>query len=113
MHELSIAQEIINIVDQYVPDQKSSVSSVYIKIGKLSNVIVDSLVFCFDAIKSESDYENAKLVVDEIPMRLRCKDCCSESDITNYTAYCPNCRGSNTELISGNELNVTEIEIND
>ncbi|MBU0561656.1 MAG: hydrogenase maturation nickel metallochaperone HypA [Bacteroidetes bacterium] len=111
MHELSIAQEIIGIVDQYVAEDKSSVTKIRLKIGKLSNVVVDSLIFCFDAIKSDSNLQNAELVVDEVPIAIKCNTCNSIEEVSNFAAYCPNCNGTDTVMISGSELNVTEIEI--
>ena len=58
MHELSIAQSILDIVNQHLPAEKPAhVKSVKVKIGKLSNVLPDSLRFCFEAITKDSDFE--------------------------------------------------------
>lgn len=113
MHELSIAQEIFSIVDQYVPDDKSDVTVIRVKIGKFSNVIVDSLKFCFDAVKSDTELSEAELIVEEVPITVKCRECESANELENYTVVCQSCASTNTELIAGNELNVSEIELKD
>ncbi len=114
MHELSIAEEIINIASQYVPaDNKAEVLSVFVEIGKLSNILPDSLEFCFDALVGDTKLKGAKLIVNEIPAAVKCDACGNISEIENVLFQCNNCGSPNVKLIKGNELKVTEIEIND
>jgi len=112
MHELSIAQSIIEIVEDNIKNQTDpKVKSVFMKVGKMSNVVVDSLIFGFDTLISGTELEGAKLVVEEIPSRIKCRNCDKESELINYNFICGNCNGRSVEMISGNELTVTEIEL--
>ena len=114
MHELSIAEEIINIANQYVPsDNKSEVLFVIVEVGKLSNILPDSLEFCFDALIGDTQLKGAKLIVKEIPATVECEDCGNISEIENVIFHCKKCESSKVKLIKGNELKVIEIEIND
>lgn len=114
MHELSIAQEILEIVNQYVPNpQENQVSAVKVKIGKLSNVLPDTLTFCFDALISKTPLNGAKLIINHIPLTITCKSCNKNSEIEEFAFACTQCGSNNIKVIAGNELQVEEIEIND
>jgi hydrogenase nickel incorporation protein HypA/HybF len=114
MHELSVAQEILVIVNQYVPDPKpNSVKSVKVKIGKLSNILTDSLTFCFEAITSDTPLNGAKLEVIETPVKIICNSCNKESEIEPLVFACPVCGNNQIKIISGTELRVDEIELFD
>lgn len=112
MHELSIAQEIFTIVQQNVEDEKQKlVRSINVKIGKLSNVLPDSLLFCFDAIKINTNLQNASLMIDRTPVIIECESCFSKSEIEPPIFACPNCKSNKIKMISGDELLVREIEL--
>jgi hydrogenase nickel incorporation protein HypA/HybF len=114
MHELSVAQEILGIVNEYVPDPKpNSVKSVKVKIGKLSNILTDSLTFCFEAITSDTPLNGAKLEVIETPVKIICNGCNKESEIEPPVFACPVCGNNQIKIISGTELRVDEIELFD
>ncbi len=113
MHELSIAQDIVEIVNRNVPvNELKDVRTVNIKIGEMSGVVPDSLEFCFQAITSETQLKDARLLVEHVPFVVFCNSC--RKNFTNNTGIriCPSCSGSDTSVISGIELEVTEIELN-
>jgi hydrogenase nickel incorporation protein HypA/HybF len=114
MHELAIAQNILEIVQQSVPEEQAQwVRWVRMRIGPLSGVVADSLDFCFGAIISETKMRNARLAIEQAPMILRCKNCQNEFQTSDLAFVCPACQGSNLELISGKELEIVEIELID
>jgi hydrogenase nickel incorporation protein HypA/HybF len=114
MHELAIAQNILEIVQQSVPEEQAPwVRLVRMRIGPLSGVVADSLDFCFSAIISETKMRQARLAIEQAPMISRCRDCRQEFQIEDLTFLCPSCQGSNLELISGKELEILEIELID
>jgi hydrogenase nickel incorporation protein HypA/HybF len=114
MHELSVAQNIISIVKEYLPDgQKNSLKRVKVKIGKLSNILPDSLLFGFNALIKETNLEGAKLEIEHTPLKIKCSDCRGESDLEEFAFNCPACSGNNIQVISGDELTISEIEIED
>jgi len=114
MHELAIAQDIFEIVRQSVPkDQEAAVRKVRLRIGKLSGVIADSLSFCFSIIVNGTSMSQATLYIDEKPTVARCRDCSCDFEIADMVFLCPACKSSNLELISGKELEIVEIELED
>ena len=114
MHELSIAYEINGIVDQYVkPEQKKLIKSVRVKIGKLQNILPDSLIFCFEALNSAGNYIGPKLEIEQISVAIQCKNCGSINEIDGFAFGCNGCGSTDIKVIRGNELYVTEIELYD
>ena len=114
MHELSIAQEILGIVNQYVPEPTENyVKSVKVKVGKMSNILIDSLAFCFEAIIHNTPLMGAKLEIIEIPVSINCNLCNTTSEIEPPVFACPECGSNQIKIIAGTDLRVDEIEIND
>lgn len=114
MHELSVAQEIINIVNNYHPENNpGQVKAVKVKIGKLSNILNDSLTFCFEALTNESNLKGSKLEIVDVPVKILCLNCNEESEIENPIFACPKCSHNKLKMISGMELQVDEIELFD
>lgn len=114
MHELSIAQEIIEISEQYLPQENPvPVKSVKLKIGKLSNVCVDSLQFCFKLLTENSSLKNAELIVQIIPVRIKCSQCNKEVELEENIICCPDCGSYDVSIINGLELYIDELELDD
>jgi hydrogenase nickel incorporation protein HypA/HybF len=114
MHELGIAQNILEIVLQSVPEEQAQfVRLIRMRIGPLSGIVADSLDFCFSAVIGETKMRQARLAIEQIPMIARCKNCRHEFQMEDLTFLCPACQSSNLELISGKELEIVEIELID
>jgi len=114
MHELSIAQDILEIVNQYVaPGQMNAVRSVKLKLGKLSGVVPDSLEFCFGAIVSDTPLEQASLDIEQVPTRADCPECGNSFLIEDPVFFCSRCGSSAIRVVSGTELQVVAIELAD
>jgi hydrogenase nickel incorporation protein HypA/HybF len=114
MHELSIAQGIIDIVRENVPEEKTlEIKIIRVKIGKLTNILVDTLIFGFDALIKDTDFAGTKLEIEHLPIVVECDDCGEKSSFNNFSFSCPICDSSAIKIISGNELMVSEIELED
>jgi len=114
MHELGIAQNILQIVQQSVPaDQAADVRLIRMRIGQLSGVVPDSLSFCFAAIINETAMQRASLDIEQVPVIAECKDCKHRFGMEEWAFSCPSCNSKNLQLISGRELEVVEIELAD
>jgi hydrogenase nickel incorporation protein HypA/HybF len=112
MHELAIAQNILEIVQQSVPeDQTAAVKWIRIRVGQLSGIVPDSLDFCFSAIVSQTKMSQASLSIEEVPMVTKCRDCQHSFTVRDFAFSCPACKSGNLELISGKELEIIEIEL--
>jgi hydrogenase nickel incorporation protein HypA/HybF len=114
VHELSIAQSIIDIVHQHVPQAMlENVRIVRILVGEGSGVVADSLSFSLQAITADTLLANARMNIETIPFRISCASCSMISDSDGGLCICPSCGSGNTTVISGTELRVKDIELVD
>jgi hydrogenase nickel incorporation protein HypA/HybF len=111
MHEMSIAQSIVEIVGEVTAGKTESVEQVFVDVGTLVAVVPDSLEFCYEAITAGTALESSKLVIREIPIRVQCSDCRHSSEVESFVFRCPSCDGRSLQVLSGNEFSVTEIEV--
>ena len=111
MHELSIAQSIVDILhDQMRIHRLLKVESVWLRVGVLRNVEIESLGFGFDVLTAGSPLEGAQLEVEEVPIKGRCLQCSQEFTLSNWFDDCPICGGARVEITSGKELDIVAIE---
>lgn len=112
MHELSVAHGILELVQHHVPeDQAADVRAVTVRLGALSGIVADSLDFCFGAIVSGTPYAGASLVIERVPTRATCADCTREFAVNALVFRCPHCEGTRIRIVSGDELQVTSVEM--
>jgi hydrogenase nickel incorporation protein HypA/HybF len=114
MHEAGIAQSLLDIVEETAFNNNANkVLKIFVEIGKLQAIETDSLLFAFDALKEGTIANNAKLIIREIPIIGLCHDCKHKYEYDNYIFTCKNCNSINVEIISGEELRISEIEVDD
>ena len=112
MHEMSIAQSLVDIIRQEMVKHDAKVlHSVRLKIGQLSAVVPDSLSFCFEVITSGTEMEGASLLMDVTPLMGRCRRCEASFEIENYAFECPECGSKEIDTVSGDELAIVEMEV--
>ncbi|MEH1819937.1 MAG: hydrogenase maturation nickel metallochaperone HypA [Nostoc sp.] len=108
MHELGITQNIVAIVTENAKGAK--VQRVLLEIGKLSAIMPDAIRFCFDICTQGTVLAGAKLEIVEIPGLAKCRQCGAEISVDKPYGIC-NCGSVQLDLITGEELNIKEIEI--
>jgi hydrogenase nickel incorporation protein HypA/HybF len=114
MHELSVAQGIVDIVRQHVPDADlPNVRTVKLKIGTVAGIVQDSLEFSFGVITAETPLAGAALAVETIPFTVKCRKCGAESVNDMGIILCSQCGSSDTTIIAGTELQIAAIELED
>jgi hydrogenase nickel incorporation protein HypA/HybF len=113
MHELAIAESIVEVVKEKAAECSAArVKSVRLKIGEASSIVIDSLTFCFEMLASfEPILAGTQLSVDVVSHRAWCRHCEQEFPVKNFVAQCPTCEEWSSEILSGTELQVVEMEI--
>ncbi|RMG38296.1 MAG: hydrogenase maturation nickel metallochaperone HypA [Methanobacteriota archaeon] len=112
MHEMSIAQNIIDIVNETLREYPNSrVEKVVVDVGVLTAVVPESLEFCYSAITAGTPLENSVLEIHHIPLRIKCNSCQKESSLDSFIFVCPSCGSSELTELSGRELNIRHIEV--
>lgn len=112
MHELSLAQSILSIIEQAVPRQQHErVKTVYLQIGTLSGIEIDALTFSFDIIKERTPFAAAVLSIEEINAQGQCNQCGTIFTLQAYGTPCPRCGSISIVIIRGKEMRVTGIDV--
>lgn len=112
MHELSIAENIFKIIENNLSKYNfTKVKGINLKIGKLTAIVPSSLFFAFEILSKGTKFEGAKININEVPIMVLCKKCGKESIIESYDFCCPVCKFQDTEIISGRELYIEDVEI--
>lgn len=114
MHELGLAQDILEIVKANTASERlAAVRTVRVEVGRMAGVVVDSLDFCFGSLISQSPLSAARLECRSVPLRVECADCGVASESDQDWFGCPRCGSGRTRVLTGMELRVCEIELED
>lgn len=122
MHELAVAQAIADAAERHADGRRVMV--VRVRVGRLRQVVPDSLRFYFEhAAQLSPLLEGAALECEPVESRLRCGDCGERWDPAPPPAHdraelvisfrCPSCGSSDHSVVSGDELTVESIDVED
>jgi len=112
MHELSIAMNILDIVEKTAQTNGATVvKDIYVDVGALAGVMIPSLEFGLEVAKRNTRARLAAIHIREIEGRGRCPTCGATFPMGFYIEPCPRCEDSYLSMTSGNELRVREIEV--
>jgi hydrogenase nickel incorporation protein HypA/HybF len=113
MHELSIAQSIVDLLDDYIVRYGAAqVKSVHVLIGEAHSVAVEALTFSFEMLANlDPMLAGAQLLVDIEPHRARCHTCELDFPIIGFVVQCPLCQKWNARVISGTAFQVLEMDV--
>ncbi|KAB2931041.1 MAG: hydrogenase maturation nickel metallochaperone HypA [Leptonema illini] len=113
MHELSIAESIIEIVRDEIASREEAVLAVHLRAGRLANIFEESVVFYYDCLKAEiPQLSRSRLLVDAFAEQARCRSCLHEFAIDSPVFFCPQC-GAVADLLDTESLQVESIELAD
>jgi len=111
MHELSLAESIMRIIeDEAIKQQFRRVRSVTLEIGKLAAVEPEAMRFAFDAVTRNTLADGAQLELIETPGQGRCADCTATVAMNEVLALCPQCGSGRVHVIGGDRMRVVELE---
>ncbi len=113
MHELSIVLSIIEgVTEEAKLRDATSVSVVHLKVGTLSGVVKQALLFAYDLACEGTLLEGSQLVVEESPVVVHCAACNADRTLEAVQPLCcPVCGAYTAELLQGREIQVVAMEI--
>jgi hydrogenase nickel incorporation protein HypA/HybF len=112
MHEISIAESILDIVQEKAREQNAcSVQVIKVRLGEFTTIVREALEFAFEVVRQGTLAENACLEIEFITMVLHCVVC----DATTQPEFgirlvCARC-GFPLKIVAGEELQIEYIEI--
>ena len=112
MHELSLARAIVSIVQEHISDADSGyVARVNVRLGKSAGAVAGSLQLAFKALTAQGPLGRAALIIDEVPFCVHCLVCGMDSENADGLRICARCGKTDVEILSGIELEVSSIEM--
>lgn len=118
MHELSIAYSLVELVEEQARvldiNPAARFRAVGVRLGALSGVVKESLLFCFETAVEGTLLEGAALEVEELPIRVYCTTCDKEQTLIGIQSMrCPVCDTLAFGITGGKELELSFIELED
>lgn len=107
-------REIQKTVVQAVSVQKKQVRSLQLRIGALSCVHRDALMFSFELAALGTRLDGATLEIESVPVAIYCEACEQVIQLEGIQSFrCPRCGTPSGDIRAGRELDLVAIELSD
>lgn len=98
--------------DEVMKNGGTRVDALYLKLGRLSGVVKEALLFSWEVACQGTLLEGARLVIEDVPVVVHCRECEADQTLDSINRlFCPVCRKAAPEIVQGKELEVTALEI--
>ncbi len=112
MHELSIAQSIVELAEEVAVNEKvDSIQSIDIEIGTLSGVVIDALEFAMEVTVKNTKLESAKINYYKKVGKADCSNCNFQFETNDLLALCPKCNQGNFKIVDGKQLRIKSVTV--
>lgn len=112
MHEMSIAQSLLDIVQtEAARHNAKKVVRIRVTAGELRGIVPVHLNYFFQFVSKGTIAEGAELDVNILPVKARCGACDLLFPVEDYNYQCPQCKGREVDTVQGLELMVQDLEI--
>ncbi len=115
MHEMSLAQNLWEIaLEEAALAGCNKILAITVQYGQISGVMPEALDMAFQAIIHDTDHSGARLILEMIPLRLKCAFCGGSfagTEQNDIFAPCPHCGEALSHIVeTGKELILARIE---
>ena len=110
MHEMSVAQNVFEVISDEASKQKAKPVGAKISCGRLYAINDELLRFAFEAITKGTSYEGMKLDIEHKPLLAQCKNCNREYKIEISSWKCPKCKSEDYKILPDAPLILEEID---
>ena len=112
MHELAICQELIKQATTIALQHGATqILRINIAIGPLAGVEPALLAHAFPIVIINTSAAQAKLEITTTPIKIRCLECNTITEMDSVHLICAQCQSWRTQLISGDELLLLQLEL--
>jgi hydrogenase nickel incorporation protein HypA/HybF len=112
MHELSICLALMQQVERIAREHEAeSVDRIVLQVGPLSGVEAPLLERAWPLASSGTIAQQAQLVIESAPVRVRCTQCDAVSNVLPNRLLCSACGDFRTRLLSGDEMLLLHLEL--
>ena len=112
MREVSACQRLVAQVLQVAEEHGAErVERIILQLGAVSGVEAALLADAFPFVSAGTPAEGAELIIETLPVRVRCRVCGAETEARPNHLACRVCGDSHTDLVSGDEFLLTRVEL--
>jgi len=112
MHELSIAMGIVEAASDEAQKRGVRVSAVHLRLGALSGVVKDALMFSYEVACQDTPLAGSQLLIEDIPVTVFCPRCQEKRVLASLQSFtCPECETPTMDVVQGKELEVFALEV--
>ncbi len=114
MHEFSIGQTIVETVIAEVTKRDpvpSRVLTTRIVVGKLRQLVPEYLQFAYEQLTKDTIAEGSSLEISHKPIIGKCGACGWQGEMDIDGFLCKQCNAHSAEIVSGRELYLESLEI--
>lgn len=113
MHELGIVMQVVDEVEKVAGENKvEKVAKLRLEVGEVSSVVPSLFKDCFEWAKKRTVYlRECELELIILQGISYCRQCRNTYKTTEYAKRCPHCGSYDTYLVTGNEINIKDIEV--
>lgn len=112
MHELSVCQALLREVEALAREHDARlVDQIVVRLGPLSGVEAHLLQQAYPLACAGTVAEHAELVVEAVPIRVRCRSCGVETEATVNRLVCGECGDWQTRLVGGDEMVLASVSM--
>ena len=114
MHEMGIMSGILESSFEAAQQADAKrITEIRITIGELTEIQEFALDFAFESMTPGTMAEGAKLVVTTLTPSSKCRECGLFYEHDRFEMLCPSCGSFNVEPLTGRELRIDSIEVDD
>jgi hydrogenase nickel incorporation protein HypA/HybF len=113
VHEVTVALGLLEGVQATAQEQGiERVTVVHVRIGALSGIVRDALLFSWDVASAETVAEGSELRIEEVPLAVFCERCEDERAPRPGTGLlCPECGIPCPRILRGREMQLVAMEV--
>jgi len=82
-----------------------------VRIGHFRQVVPDTLTHCWELQVNGTELDGSRLIVEEIPASIECRDCGATTMLELPVLRCGSCGSLSTDLVSGEEFLIDSIDV--
>ena len=110
MHALSVCGSIAGIVERRAAGR--AVRVIHVRVGQLRQIVPDTLAYCWDLLSADTALAGARLEVESIAARIRCRACGRTADLGDLPVFaCGGCMSTDVEVVAGEEFLITALDL--
>jgi hydrogenase nickel incorporation protein HypA/HybF len=112
MHELSVALSIVEMATEEATRHDGHVSAVHLRLGPLSGIVKDALLFSYQVACQDTPLDGSRLVIEDVPLVVYCPHCRARRELGSIQSLtCDTCGALTPDIRAGRELELVALEI--